>query len=212
MDIQKRAAEDAPATKAPASKKTKEDDTSKPKSTKTAAAAKPASTKAAAADKPASKKPASKAATAEKPASKAVKPASKAAAEKPASKAAKPESKKPASKAAPKSKSAKEKKAADTIPEENEDVDMDTEGKTEKEKKEIEATAEGSEPDQSNALKEGDVLPKIVLKCVPSQGVIWKDLLILTIGLVLGTTKTRMSMSAVSSLPTTVSLFSLTPR
>jgi len=155
---QKRAAEDAPA-KAPASKKTKEDDSAKPKSIKTAA--KPASTKAAA-EKPASKKPAST-----KPAASADKPASKAA-DKPASKAAasaKPASKKPASKAAdkPKSTAKPKSKKVDTIAEEG-DVDMETDGKTDAEKKEVEAAHEGSDADQSGAMKEGETLPKITLK------------------------------------------------
>lgn len=137
----KRAAEDAPA-KAPASKKTKAD-----KADTTDAPAKPKSTTKAA-------KPASKAAE---------KPASKAGA---ATKAAKPASKKPASTTKPKSAAKpKSKKATTTksIPEEN-GADAETEGKTEGEKKEIEAAAEGSEPEQSSALKDGDVLPSITLK------------------------------------------------
>ena len=49
-------------------------------------------------------------------------------------------------------------------------MDADPKGKSESEKKEIEAAAEGSEPEQSGALKEGETLPKITLKCVRDFG------------------------------------------
>lgn len=47
-------------------------------------------------------------------------------------------------------------------------MDADPKGKSEAEKKEIEAAAEGSEPEQAGALKEGETLPSITLKYVCS--------------------------------------------
>jgi len=49
-------------------------------------------------------------------------------------------------------------------------MDADPKGKSESEKKEIEAAAEGSDPEHSGALKEGETLPKITLKCVRDFG------------------------------------------
>ncbi|KAG7580019.1 hypothetical protein FFLO_00227 [Filobasidium floriforme] len=48
---------------------------------------------------------------------------------------------------------------------------MDPKGKSEEEKKEIEAAAEGSEPETNGAMKEGETLPQITLKDNQDQDV-----------------------------------------
>jgi hypothetical protein len=52
---------------------------------------------------------------------------------------------------------------------------MDPKGKSEEEKKEIEAAAEGSEPETNGAMKEGETLPQITLKCVARSSPVTSD-------------------------------------